>query len=68
MSLHEQNKAEHTASAADAGKNNHRQGGPTTNWRPRTPGGNILGAVASQSVRIAGCGSQTLRAVSKGVR
>ena len=66
MSLHEQNKAEHTASAADAGKNNNRQGGSTTNWRPRAPGGNTLGAVASQSVRTAGCGPQTTRAVSEG--
>ena len=66
MRLHEQNKAEHTASAADAGKNNNRQGGSTTNWRPRTPGGSSLGAVASQSVSVAGCGSQTVLAVSKG--
>ena len=67
MSLHEQNNAEHTASAADAGKSNNRQGGSTTNWRPRTPGGNILGAVGSHSVSIAGCGPQTALAVSKGV-
>ena len=43
MSLYEQNKAEHTSSAANAGQSNSRQGGSTTNWRPRTPGGNILG-------------------------
>ena len=68
MSLYEQNKAEHTASAADAGKNKNGQGGSTTNWRPRTPGGNILDAVASQSVSTSGRGPQTALAVSKGVR
>ena len=67
MSLYAQNKAEHTASAVGASKNNNRQGGSTTNWRPRAPGGKHSWRRGSQAVSIAGCGSQAVLAVSKGV-